>query len=269
MAALLAAAALGAAGTMGASYIGSKSAQKQQQVGINAAQEAEQRYRTDVERGITDSQGYYDEGMNALAGTRQRGDQNAQLLDDITGINGPEKQQNALAMYRSNPSAALLGNAREEAIRRTIGSSAAAGLSNSGSAATSLARRTSDMDLGDFYKWQENPRTMATMGGNANALAAQLAGRRGGEILSARSSLGAAGAGSSMMAGNAQMAGIGAQGQAWGTAAGQLGQTASNTFGKWWNQQPKAATGSNMQQGQLFPGGSWSGSNDLGGFYPA
>ena len=269
MAGSLIAAGIGAAGTLGASLIGSRAAKQQQQVGINAAQEAEQRYRAEIERGIADSQGYYDESQNALAGTRQRGDQNATLLDDITGLNGPEKQQNALAMYRSNPSAALLGKAREEAIRRTIGSSAAAGLSNSGSAATSLARRTSDMDLGDFYNWQQNPRAMAQMGTSANALAAQLAGQRGGQILSARSSLGAAGAGSSMMAGNAQMAGIGAQGQAWGAAAGQLGQGFGNAFGKWWNQQPKAAGGSNMQQGQLFPGGSWSGSNDLGGFYPA
>ena len=240
---MMIAAGLGAAGTIGASLIGGRAARRQQQAGINAANEAEARYRADIDRGIAESGEFYDQGQNFLAGMRQRGDRNADLLDDITGLNGPEAQQNALAMYRNNPSAALLGTAREDAIRRTLGSAAASGLSGSGSAAMALARRTGDMDLQDFYGWQANPRQMAGAGMQANALAAQLATQRGGQIMGARSSLGQAGAGASLMRGNAQIAGIGAQGQAMGAGIGQLGQIGQNALGQWWNQGNKPATG--------------------------
>lgn len=238
MAGALISGAISGLGTLGAAHVQSKAAKEQQRIGLDAAREAEDRYRQDVEQGIAESDAAYGEAQGYLKPMRDRGEANARLLDDITGLSGPDRQDNALAMYRSNPSSALLGTAREEAIRRTIGSSAAGGLSGSGSAALSLGRRLGDMDLADFYRWQANPQAMAGYGVQTNALAAQLAAQRGGSILGARSSIGAGGAAARLMAGNVGMAAAGLRGQAEVTALGQGSKLASNAFNQWWNKSP-------------------------------
>jgi hypothetical protein len=252
MAATFTAAAASAAGAAGAAWIGGSYAKKQAAAAAAAAREAEERYRQQVEQGVGESGALYDQAQGHLAPYARFGDRANGLMEDIVGLNGRQGQDNALGMYRSNPSAQLLGDAREDAIRRTLGSHAAAGLSQSGGAAQSLARRTSDMDLNDYYRWQELPRGMAGQGMQANALAAQLAGQRGQQILAARSSTGAAGAGASMMTGNAQAGAFGSQGAAYGSFLGQASKMFGDGYMKWSNQS-KAPTG-NWQTTTTFGG---------------
>lgn len=236
MAASLIAAGIGAAGSMGASWLGGNAAKKQQQQAVNASQEAEGRYRADVTQGIDESQGFYDQGQNYLAPYQQMGGRSATLMEDITGINGPEAQQSALAMYRSNPSAEIMSGVRDQAIRSTMGSAAAGGLSGSGSTTTALARRLSDLELGDFNNWSTRAGGMAQMGLQAATGGASLAGQRAGSILGARSALGSAGAASAMTQGNAGIAATGAQAQGWGSALGSSSKALGDAYLKWANQ---------------------------------
>lgn len=185
----------------GASIYGSSKASK-------AARDAAAMQAAGIERGINETEGLYREGQGYLAPYVERGAVYGQLLDDITGINGPEAQARALEMYKSSPSATLLNDARAETIRRTDNQFAASGGANSGARLTELGRRTADLDLANYYNWENLPKGMFNTGVNAAGAAAGLAGQRAGHVLGARTGQGTALASGTIGSANAQLAGL-------------------------------------------------------------
>lgn len=212
-AALLGSAAIGA----GASIFGANKAAK-------SAREAAALQQQGIETGINQSQPYYEQGQNFLAPYVKQGQQTGNLLNDIIGLNGPDAQARALGMYKSSPSANLLENARAEAIRSGQGQFASRGLLRSGALTEDLARRTSDLDLTDYYKWQGLGENTFNTGANAASRASGLAIDRGDTILGARTGQGTAAASGTIGAANANIAGLGGANNWLQYAAGRIGQ---------------------------------------------
>jgi hypothetical protein len=196
--------------TLGAAALGAGasvySANKQAKNTQDAAGQSYDLYRQSVNEGLEKSKVYYDEAQGYLDPYRQAGEYSTQLLLDILGQNGPEAQARAKAMYESSPSAQLNQAVLDDATRRTLGSYAAGGLSNSGSATESLARRLSGLTLDDYHKWQGLAQGMSGQGLQAAGLSSQLAGNYGGQTLNALSGIGSAGAASTMWGANAENA---------------------------------------------------------------
>lgn len=247
----MAAALIGAAVAGGTALYSANQARKQAKNAQGAAQQAGQDYVAAVDRGINESQGAYDESLNYLAPYRDMGQRSAGLIEDIIGINGTDAQNNALSMYRSSPSSQLLGNVREEAIRRTMGSAAAGGLSNAGSTTQSLARRLSDIELANYQNWESLPKGMVGLGLQAAGQSASIGANRGNAILGARSGQGSALASAGIMGANAVNAGIGAQTNAFSNAAGKIGAMD-------WSQYFKPGAGAATGTGNNFNTRPWS-----------
>jgi hypothetical protein len=196
-AALLGSAAIGA----GASIYGANKASK-------ASKDAAAQQSAGIEQGINQSQPYYEQGQNFLAPYVQGGQESSELMNDIIGLNGPEKQQRALGMYQSSPSANLLKQAQEEALRQTAGKWASGGGWRSGGAIQDLARRQSDLSLGDYYNWQGLGQGLYNTGANAAGQASNLASGRGNTILGARTGQGLVNASGTIGSANAQLGGM-------------------------------------------------------------
>lgn len=197
MAASLISAAIGA----GTSLWGAKKAS-------DAAKDAAAAQRAGIQKGISSSQPYYETAQNYLSPYVQAGTDSLTLINDIIGMNGPEAQQRALQMYQSSPSANILKQVQEEALRQTAGKFAAQGGYKSGSMIEDLSRRQSDIALGDYRNWEDLSRGVFNTGANAAAGAANLASRRGADLIGAYTDIGTTNA--SGIAGNAggQIAGM-------------------------------------------------------------
>ena len=161
-----------------------------------------------INQGIDESGKFYDTAQGFLSPYVDMGTDSASLLQDIIGQNGPERQKAALAMYQSSPSASLLNNARNEAVRSTIGKYASGGLSRSGALTQDLAERTSAMDLANYGNWENLSKGLLNTGANAAGSASSLASGRGSDILNARTAQGTARASGTVGSANAQLAGF-------------------------------------------------------------
>lgn len=196
----MAAALLGAAVAAGTSMY---SANRQAKTAKTAANQGYEQYKAAVDQGINDSQGYYDSAQGYLDPYRKSGERSTKLLEDILGLNGQEAQNSALAMYQGSPSAQIMKDVNSEAVRRTIGSAAAQGLSNAGSTTESLARRLSDVNLSNYYNWEGTAKGLSSQGLQASMGMSQNAMSRGQGILGARSSIGSAAASATQQGANA------------------------------------------------------------------
>jgi hypothetical protein len=131
----------------------SRSAAGRQVAGINSGIKNAAAYynqaRRDLEGGVDEAQGY-------LSPFIDRGDTAHTRLDEHFGYLGPEAQDKSRERYESSPSANILARVREDIARREAGKYAAAGMNRSGAFAESLARRTADLDLGDYRNWEGN-----------------------------------------------------------------------------------------------------------------
>lgn len=174
----------------------------------NATKKAAAQQAKGIQQGITESEGYYNTGQNFLAPYVQSGQQEAKLLQDVQGLNGPEAQAAALAKYRTSPSATLLGDVRDETFRRGMNTWAAQGGANSGRAMEDITRRMSDVTLNDYYRWQDLGSNMYGIGANAAGAAGNLAAGRGRDILGARTGQGTAQGSGTAMGGLLTGAGI-------------------------------------------------------------
>ena len=151
---------------------GGDDAERSARLGARGAEEA---------RGA--SEGYYREGQNYLDPYVKSGRQSGDLLADIMGYNGPEAQANALRMYQSSPSANLLKQVQEEALRQTAGKRASQGGFRSGAMIEDLSRRQSDLALNDYSRnWLGLASNMYGTGANASGAAANLAQNQGGQV---------------------------------------------------------------------------------------
>lgn len=213
MAASLIAAGIGAA----ASIYGSSQASK-------AAKNAAAAQSAGIQKGIDQSQPYYEQGQNYLSPYVSAGQQSNSLLQDITGVNGPEKQQAALAMYQSSPSANLLKNVQDEALRQTAGKWASQGGYRSGGMIQDLSRRQSDLALGDYNNWQGLSTGLANTGANAAGQASNLAANRGNTLLGAYTGQGTANASGIAGAGIVNAAGTLGAGNYLSNFLGKAGQ---------------------------------------------
>lgn len=221
MAAALLTAAIGA----GASMYGANKA-------ASTAKKAAAQQAKGIQQGIDDSSKFYTEGQNYLSPYVQSGQQYAKLMQDIQGLNGPEAQARALEMYRSSPSAALLGDVRGETFRRGMNTWAANGGANSGRAMEDLNRRMSDVTLNDYYQWQGLGKDMYGVGANAAGAAGNLAMARGRDILGARTGQGTATASGTAAAGLYNAAGAAGAGNYLANFAGKT------DFSKMFNASP-------------------------------
>lgn len=195
--ALLGSAIIGAGSSL---YSGNKTA--------DAAKSASRQQSRGIERGLTQSQPYYESAQNYLAPYVGSGQDTGNLLNDIIGLNGPEAQQAALGMYQSSPSANILQDVIANATRQTGGEFASSGLYRSGAHQEELARRLADISLGDYRNWQNLGAGLYNTGANAASRAAGLATGRGADILGARTGQGTAQASGTIGAANANIAGI-------------------------------------------------------------
>ncbi len=234
-AALLGSAAIGAGASL---YSSNKAAKAQKQagaMGADAARQAAAQQQASIDRGISESQPYYQQGQNYLSPYVQAGQQSSDIMNDIIGLNGPEKQQAALGMYKSSPRANLLQQARDEAVRRATGEYAARGMSRSGALTQDLAERTSAMDLDQYGQWENLNSGLFNTGANAASAAGNMAVNRGNTVLDARTGQGTAGAlgtmgaanytiGGNIGASNANMAGMNGVNNWLQFAAGGAGQ---------------------------------------------
>ena len=162
------------------------------QMAARGARDAARTQARGIDRGIEESAGHYTEAQNFLSPFATSGQRYGSLMDDIMGLNGPEAQARARQMYESNPSAALLGNVRDETFRRGMNTWAAAGGGNSGRAMEDMTRRMSDVTLNDYYRWQDAGQGMYRIGATAAGPAASIAAGRGRDILGARTGQGTA-----------------------------------------------------------------------------
>lgn len=191
----------------GASLLGMNRADKAADEAARAAQYAAQQQAAGYKKAEQVSTPFYNQARGDVEPYLKSGASSAALLDDITGVNGPDAQERALAMYQGSPLARLLSTAREEAVRRTGGEMAANGLLRSGAMTESLGRRLSDMDVTGFGNWQSVPLAMFGQGGQAAGSASQLAQQRGTQLGNWRIGKGAAQASGTIGAANAQLAG--------------------------------------------------------------
>lgn len=151
--------------------------------GGDDAEEAARLQAQGAQEARDQSEGYYTQGQNYLQPYVQGGQQSGALMDDIIGINGPEKQAAALAMYQSSPSANLLKQAQEEALRQTAGKWASQGGYRSGGMIQDLSRRQSDLALNDYNtNWLGMINNKYGIGASTAGNAANLAQNRGGQV---------------------------------------------------------------------------------------
>lgn len=185
-----------------------------------------------VERGVNESGVLYNQGQGYLAPYVDAGSGSLDLLRDIRGDNGVERQNGALQMYRTNPSAQLLDDVNNEAVRRTIGTFSANGNANSGAATEELGRRLSDIRMADYGNWQNLSNGMMNTGFNAANQSAGFANNRGETILGARTGQGLARASGIVGAANASAGGFNGAANWLNYGLGRSGNDFSNLFGK-------------------------------------
>lgn len=210
MAASLLAAGLGAASSLYGGYQSSK-----------AAKQAASAQTSAINQGINASNQYYQTAQNYLSPYVESGTTNLNLMNNIVGNNGTDAQSSALSQYQSSPSANLLQQVQNEALRKTAGQWASNGSYRSGSMIQDLSNRQSQNSLNDYYNWQNTVSGLATSGQNAATTASGLASNQGQNLLSAYSSLG-----------NAQASGITGSATAWNNALGNTGNYLQNYLGK-------------------------------------
>lgn len=215
----------GAAISAGAGIYGANKASQSAGEAGDAARLAAYQQQQGIKKGLRQSEPYYQEGQNYLASHVTAGTQSAELIEDIIGLNGPEAQERARAMYETNPSNVLLQNALAEIARRTGGEFAAAGLGNSGAKATAMWERSAPMVLENFRNWQGLSESAAGRGAQTSSVAANLAQQRGQNVLAARTGQGVAGASGTIGAANADMAGQLASNNYLMNTAGRLSET--------------------------------------------
>lgn len=177
-------------------------------LGKDAAKDAAAQQKKWIDRGLAESGTLYNTAQNYLAPFIQSGQGANTLLNDILGLNGPEAQQAALLKYQGSPSANLLKQVQEEALRRTAGQWAAEGGYKSGGMIQDLARRQSDIALGDYNNWQGLATGLLNVGANAAGSASNLAYNRGRDILGARTNQGTALASGTIGGANAMIGGL-------------------------------------------------------------
>jgi len=221
---------IGPAIGLGSSLFGASRADKSADQAAAAAQYAAYQQQQGIKKGIKQSEPYYQAGQNYLSPYVTAGTEDTELLKDIQGLNGPEAQQRALAMYRSSPSSNILQDVLGETARRTAGEFSAGGLYRSGAMGTELGRRLSDLNLGNYGNWQNLAVQGAQTGASAGSVAGQLAHLRGKDILAARTGMGTAGASGTIGAANAQMAGTLAGNNYLMNAAGRVAGTDFSKF---------------------------------------
>jgi hypothetical protein len=206
----LLAAGLGAASSLYGGYQSSK-----------AAKEAAAAQQAGLKKGINASNQYYGEAQNYLSPYVESGTTNLNLMNNIVGNNGTDAQGSALSQYQSSPSANLLQQVQNEALRQTAGQWASNGSYRSGSMIQDLSNRQSQNALNDYYNWQNTVSGLATSGQNAATNASNLASNQGNNLLQAYTNVG-----------NAQASGITGSASAWNNALGNAGQYAANYLGK-------------------------------------
>lgn len=247
------AALAGAGATLGSAYMAKSSADKAAeqaaaasaqagkiqskhiQKGINALTDQYGQSRDDITSGLENAQNY-------LQPYVESGTQSTALLNDILGLNGQEAQASALGKYQSSPSANILKDVIDNTIRTTKGEMASQGLLNSGAMAESLGRRLSDVNLTNYFNWENLAKGMSSQGLNAaNAASgnemtagsnmASLGQNLGSNLLRAYTDMGTAKAGGLVGGANARLAGSQAGNQAMQYGLGQLAKTDfSNMF---------------------------------------
>jgi hypothetical protein len=238
-----------------------KAAERSAQVAAQGARDAASAQEARTREGLDKYLGtYYPEAQNYLTSSRDAavnylqpyidaGSQNATLLNDIIGVNGPDAQTAALGKYQSSPSANLLKQVQDEALRQTAGKWASEGGYKSGSMIQDLSRRQSDIALGDYYNWENLSKGLANMGqGSASQAAsitsntgsnqANLANSAGTNYLSTLSDIGAIQGSGISGAANATAQGItnkaNANANLWGTGINMLGSVAGFGMGNDW-----------------------------------
>jgi len=221
---------IGPAIGLGSSLFGASRADKSADQAAAAAQYAAYQQQQGIKKGIKESTPFYEAGQNYLSPYVTAGTENNELLRDIQGLNGPEAQQRALAMYESNPSNVLLKNSLAEIARQTGGELGALGLAHSGARTTETWNRSAPTILENYRNWQGLAQQGAQTGASAGGVAAQLAQQRGQDILKARTGIGTAGASGTIGAANAQMAGTLAGNNYLMNAAGRVAGTDFSKF---------------------------------------
>lgn len=182
---------------------------------------ADRTYTARVGEGLNRSEGYYNEGRNDLQPFAQSGQQYGGLIGNIAGLNGASGQADALSLYQSSPSAALLKSTQDEEARRFTNRFAAGGNANSGRLAEELAARNSGLALQDFGNYQGLLTNMYGAGANAAGASANLAANRGNTVLGAYAGMGATGAMTEANKGMIGAAGMNSAGNYLGQALGK------------------------------------------------
>ena len=159
--------------------------------------------------------GLTEQGLNYLQPLVESGTESRNFLRQILGFEGQGGQDKVLSDFRSSPDNNLLQAARDEAVRRSTGQHAAAGLSRSGALTQDLAERTSGMDLDAYYKWRDQNSGLFSTGANAAGAMSEGYGNLG-----AIKGSGIAGAANATSAGITNRANANAN--LWGTGANLL-----------------------------------------------
>lgn len=141
-------------------------------------------------RALGTQQQYYDRGLDYLSPHIQAGYGAEDMVGGALGLGGPEASQAALEAYRGSPSASILDRVLAERARETAGEYAAGGLRGSGAYQEELARRLSDIELGDYGKWRGEVQNVANRGYGAATTGSQLAGSYGTQLGSRQAQIG-------------------------------------------------------------------------------
>jgi hypothetical protein len=200
----------------------------------SSAKKAARQQAKGIQQGIAESEPLYTEAQNYLSPYVQSGQEYAGLMRGVQGLD-EESAASARAAYDRSPSARVLEDTKAETFRRGMNTWGAAGGGNSGRAMEDLSRRTSDVALGDYWKWAGQGMGMYGTGANAANAASNLASNRGQQLLGARTGQGTALASGTAAGGLYSAAGTSAAGN---YLANALGKTDfSQMFGQ--QQMPK------------------------------
>ena len=213
------------------------------QEGVDKLEGLTGKAEADIKSGLGKAQNY----LKLFDPYVESGEKATGLLDDILGTNGADAQASALETYKSSPSAQLLQDVIANTVRTTQGEMASQGLSKSGAMTESLGRRLSDVNLTNYYNWENLAKGLSSQGLNAAGSKAQLGSNNemnaasnlanlkqnlGSNVLEAYSRIGGAQASGVIGGANARLAGAQASNNALQYGLGQLAKTDfSKAFG--------------------------------------
>jgi hypothetical protein len=228
----------------------------------SSAKKAARQQAKGIQQGITESEPLYTEAQNYLSPYVQSGQEYAGLMRGVQGLD-EESAASARAAYDRSPSARLLEDVKAETFRRGMNTWGAAGGGNSGRAIEDLSRRTSDVELGDYWKWANQGMGMYGTGANAAGTSANLAMQRGRDLASLLAGKGTAEASGTSAAGLIGASGTSAAGN---YLANALGKTDfSQMFGQ--QQMPKVPGMTSPGYSSYLPGAFGGMSAPGGGFF--